>query len=995
MPVSVNNCKTCAFWEPKVWNGIDFIDPFATCAIHKGYYPEGHERAGFSITKKPDDSCTNYKLIKVRNFVKRHEASQLVQKRLQVQANGSEYDTVDLIEAMDKWYEDNKHQYLQTQDVGQDEIKAGGKVAEGYLDMLFHPDSPHSYSEEEQRILRICLQPSTKGDELFIHQIEDFIRFKDVNPATNRGEFGCYLEQGLGKSAINLRIAAYMYLKGMINALIVVAPNDVHVQWACIGGDTIVTYTKSKPSNKIKSTIRDLYHRFNGIGAYNKRYADKPCKVYALIDGYFRFIDVKKVLYNGVKPVVRIKTASGKQLVCTRDHRILTTRGYIRADELIDNEILITNGINCCGYCGKELSYHKSICASCAKLKSLPNNEYVNKRGYIIVTGAQTLGHYRRKHCGGVYKHRWVMAEYLGRNLSCDEYVHHIDGNLQNNELSNLKLVVGHSAHAKEHYDRNIKNLLRPDGLSVALVTPKQDHILDIEDFGFTDVYDIACENPHNFVANGIVVHNCEQIPLWLPPEIPREVQCFGGRSGAKDTVPFNYPDYLHVVCVNIDTFSTPNKWKDIVEWAKIKKTMIILDEATSIKNPSSKRAERMLYEFNDVVRVRKTIKSSVPKTVARAVLTGTPVTNGVVDLWSLKEFLRPNYFGRNWYSFRNRYTMLAAIVTPYGSTQVPINQQLWEGIKNCDTYERAYMVFGVTHETYETVKLQDKYQGAYKHEQELKDLIAPISSFRILTECVDMPPQVYNKKTVQLSDEQRRAYKSMEAELLAMYGGATTTAANKLSAMVRLQQISSGFIVQGNLDLTCYDSDDDTTWWGGENEPDIEPGQVQWLGGNIPKLDALYRDIGESSHPCIVITRFSAEASRIFDDLSRDYKCLLYTGWKKTGTIEEFQNGKYEILVANIRCVSRGFNLQNSHQMFFYSNTFSLEDRLQTESRIFRIGQKNTCIYTDYINENTIDLKVVGALRQKRALLDYIRGSSLEAFIKEEDEIIKMEGVV
>jgi len=331
---------------------------------------------------------------------------------------------------------------------------------------------------------------------------------------------------------------------------------------------------------------------------------------------------------------------------------------------------------------------------------------------------------------------------------------------------------------------------------------------------------------------------------------------------------------------------------------------------------------------------------------------------------------------------------MLASITTAYGRTQIMITPELWQGIKNCDTYERAYMLFGVSADTYDTIQMQEHYQGAYKNEEELKELIRPVSVFRTLKDCVDMPPQVYNKKTVAMSSDQQRAYRSMEQELLAMYGGATATASNKLSALVRLQQISSGFIVQGQL--AVYDPEN-FELTGGEDY-DIEPGQVMWLGGSIPKLEALYRDVAESSRPTIIITRFSAEAARIYDDLAREYQCLLYTGWKKTGTIEEFKEGKYEILVANIRCISRGFNLQNACQMFFYSNTFSLEDRLQTEGRIFRIGQTSPCSYTDYINTDTIDLKVVGALRQKRALLDYIRGTSLTAFVKEEDEVVQIE---
>jgi len=476
-----------------------------------------------------------------------------------------------------------------------------------------------------------------------------------------------------------------------------------------------------------------------------------------------------------------------------------------------------------------------------------------------------------------------------------------------------------------------------------------------------------------------------EQVPLWLHGKIDYEVQCFGGRGGAKKTHPFYRPKgtHLHILVVNIDTFSTPDKWRDIVEFSNTRKTFIVCDEATVLKNPAAKRTERMLYEFNDVVRRRKTIISSKPKTVARAILTGTPATNGVMDLWSLMEFLRPNYFGRNWHSFRNHYCMLAAITTSYGATQIMLTQSLWEGIKNCNNYGTAYAIFGITKDTYDTVQMQSHYKGAYKNEEELRELIAPVSVFRLLKDCVDMPPQTFNKKVVGMSDAQRQAYKDMESELLAMYRGAEASAANKLSALVRLAQISSGFIVQEKYNQYTPDEFELTM-----DELDVLPGEAVWLGKEIPKLEALYRDVEASSKPCIIITRFTCEAARIYEDLSKDYSCMLWTGWKKEGSMEEFKDGKYQVMVANIRCVSRGFNLQNASQMFFYSNTFSLEDRLQTEGRIFRIGQRLPTNYTDYITEGTIDLKVVGALRQKRALLDYIRGTSLTSFITEEDEL-------
>ena len=77
---------------------------------------------------------------------------------------------------------------------------------------------------------------------------------------------------------------------------------------------------------------------------------------------------------------------------------------------------------------------------------------------------------------------------------------------------------------------------------------------------------------------------------------------------------------------------------------------------------------------------------------------------------------------------------------------------------------------------------------------------------------------------------------------------------------------------------------------------------------------------------------------------------------------------------------------------MILYSNTFSLEDRIQVEARIYRAGQKMPCIYLDYVMKDTIDMKVYAALKQKKQLADYIRDTSVQDFLEQPDEIFNEE---
>ncbi len=476
-----------------------------------------------------------------------------------------------------------------------------------------------------------------------------------------------------------------------------------------------------------------------------------------------------------------------------------------------------------------------------------------------------------------------------------------------------------------------------------------------------------------------------EQVPLWL--DCAYDIQCLFGRGGNKLAYAFTEdPEYLQVVCVNIDTFSTPSKWQDIVAWANSKQTFIVLDEATVIKNVTSQRTQRLLYEFNTVIRRKKAILSSTPNSVARAILTGTPVTNGPMDMWSMMEFLRPNYFNRNWYSFKSHFGMFTNILVNDRVIQVPLSQEVWTAIKGIQTFAEANAIFGCSEDTFNTIHAQEKYEGPYKHADELKKLIQPVSYFKLLTDCVDMPARNYITRQMQMSPEQERCYVDMVTELMATYNEHTATAKNKLTAIIRLQQITSGFICDKHLvddDAMPMAESAVSSLYGLIDEEDIMPDEIEWIGSSNPKLDALYRDIDEAAKPCIIITRFTAEADRIYNDLFKKYATCLMTGWKRVGSVEEFKAGKYDVMVANSSVIARGFNLQNSHTMLFYSNTFSLETRLQGEGRIFRLGQDVPCEYIDYTYTDTVDEKIIAALVMKRNLLDYIRNATITEVVK------------
>jgi SNF2 family DNA or RNA helicase len=463
------------------------------------------------------------------------------------------------------------------------------------------------------------------------------------------------------------------------------------------------------------------------------------------------------------------------------------------------------------------------------------------------------------------------------------------------------------------------------------------------------------------------------EIPKWLPSYVPRETQCLYGRGGAKTFRPFENKDALQFVCVNVDTFSTPKKWEAIVKWALARKTFVILDEASVVKSVGAKRTGRIVYGFNKTVKRGKQILSTKPLTVARAILTGTPVTNGPMDVYCPMEFLRPGFWGRNYYAFKKYFAMHTRMYisdSTGASRQIDVllNEERWNDIKGMTSYGDALAAYGVSADTFVTVHAQSSYQGPYKHADELKKQLEEVASFRNLKDCVDMPCQTYVTRELVMDGKIREVYDEMAEMMIAEYGGDVTSAKNKMGALIRLQQISSGFIVR---DFT-------------EDELDDPPARcVTWISDTNDKLEAIMMDIEGSGKPVIVVTHFTAEAVRLYALLKDRYKTCLMTGWNKVGTIEDYQAGKYELMIANVRVIGRGFNLQNGSVMLFYSNTFSLEDRLQVEGRIWRIGQQSPCMYIDYVYADTVDTKIVSALQQKRSLLDYIRGASVEEVIK------------
>ena len=238
-----------------------------------------------------------------------------------------------------------------------------------------------------------------------------------------------------------------------------------------------------------------------------------------------------------------------------------------------------------------------------------------------------------------------------------------------------------------------------------------------------------------------------QEIPVHVPDYIEKNVLAWKPTNSEKYKQQLKqiiqFDDFrLKIMVMNVEAFST----KKGLEFAKlflIGKSMMIVDESTTIKNPQAKRTKSILQLRNE--------------TKYRRILTGSPVTQSPMDLWAQMDFLDPEILGQSsYYAFRTRF---AVVITANAA--------------------------GGTHKYQKIVK--------FKNLAQLGQLVSP-HSYRILKkECLDLPDKVYTKREVELTDEQQQAYGEMKANAMTILKGESLTAVNVLTQLIRLHQITCG----------------------------------------------------------------------------------------------------------------------------------------------------------------------------------------------------------
>jgi SNF2 family DNA or RNA helicase len=239
----------------------------------------------------------------------------------------------------------------------------------------------------------------------------------------------------------------------------------------------------------------------------------------------------------------------------------------------------------------------------------------------------------------------------------------------------------------------------------------------------------------------------------WFDSEIPTHMadhiektmvlwESTAGKSKEKELNTLFKSSYdLHILIMNVEALSTKKGKQFAEKFLSCHKTLMAIDESTTIKNPGAIRT--------------KTIIDLGQNVSYKRILTGSPVTKSPLDLFTQCAFLDPWLLDhQSYYSFKTRYAITKQINVSGRMVQIVVG---------------------------------------YRNLPELSEKIKPFSHRVLKDDCLDLPPKTYMKRTIQLTEEQNKVYKQMKEIALATLNGKLTTTHNVITQLMRLHQITCG----------------------------------------------------------------------------------------------------------------------------------------------------------------------------------------------------------
>lgn len=379
-----------------------------------------------------------------------------------------------------------------------------------------------------------------------------------------------------------------------------------------------------------------------------------------------------------------------------------------------------------------------------------------------------------------------------------------------------------------------------------------------------------------------------KQLGIWDPSRKP--VLIVEGASKKRVKSLARLPKRTAVIC-NYDSVWRGDLGNKI---AAVKWDAILLDESHRIKSPSGK-SSRWLAKLAE----------NQPQ-AKRVCMTGTPTPHGPLDWWAQFRFLDPSILGKSYTAYRSR--------------------------------------IAVTHPRYPGFILNYRSEALEALSRRIDPHVYRISIDDVIT----LPPLIHTDITVTLPQKVRKVYDDLENEMVAVLedSGNTITAANKLSLVTRLQQITSGF---------CADED----LYGGGSSPK-EQALKDWLQ-DLPK-----------DEPLVVFCKFRRDLDscrRVMESAERT--CSELSGRIKQ--LEEWQAGKTNALIVQQQAGGVGVDLTRTCIGVYFSLSHSLGDYEQSLARLRRPGQNRPSRFIHLVVEDSVDRAIYEALQAKRDVVEEV----------------------
>lgn len=355
-----------------------------------------------------------------------------------------------------------------------------------------------------------------------------------------------------------------------------------------------------------------------------------------------------------------------------------------------------------------------------------------------------------------------------------------------------------------------------------------------------------------------------------------------------------NFPfQALLVAVINYESVWREGIIEEIRKWDP---DMIVADESQRIKEHRAKQS-RAMHDLGKRARYK-------------LILSGTPVQNNAVDLFSQYKFLDPTVFGTNFSAFRNRYCVMGGFE----------NRQIIRYQNTDDLIRREHSV-------------------AYRVTKE---------------EALDLPEQTFLNRYIQMEPKQRRIYDQIKKNGFAeLESGGQVTAPMVLTKLTRLQQFCGGFLQKDDGEKPTFEFD----------------GKIRALAdiledyviGSGKKLVIFCRFRPEIDLIEQLLTRQRIKHVSIYGDIKTEDRGPI---------VQQFQTDpETMVFLAQIDTAGLGITLTAADTCVYYSVNFNYAAYSQSLSRIHRIGQRNTCTYIHLVVEKTIDETVLTALANKEDL--------------------------